>query len=48
MNPVFIFLVIVSAFLLWAALNVFFPNIGDVIYDMWEDIKRNSKNKEER
>lgn len=48
MNPVFIFLVIVFGFLGWAALNVLFPIIGDVIYDMWEDIKRNSKNKEER
>jgi len=46
MNPVFIFLVILFAIFLWGALSMFFPNIGDVLLDMWNDIK-NSWNKKE-
>ncbi len=45
MNPIFIVIVIILALMLWAGLNIFFPTIGDVLLDMWEDIKR-SINKE--
>lgn len=47
LNPLFIVIVIIGAFLLWCALNIFFPSIGSVINDMKEDIKRNL-NKEEK
>ena len=46
MNPVFIFLVILFAIFIWGALNIFFPIIGDVLLDMWNDIKRNLNEKE--
>lgn len=46
LNPLFIVIVIIGAFLLWCALNISFPFIGSVINDMKEDIER-SLNKEE-
>lgn len=46
LNPLLIVVVIICAFLLWCALNIFFPFIGSVINDMKEDIER-SLNKEE-
>jgi len=47
LNPMFIVIVIIGAFLLWCALNIFFPSIGSVINDMKEDIKRNLNKEEE-
>lgn len=47
LNPMFIIVVIVGAFFLWCALNIFFPFVGSVINDMKEDIKK-SLNKEEK
>ena len=47
LNPLFIVIVIIGAFLLWCALNIFFPFIGSVINDMKEDIKRNLNKEEE-
>ena len=47
LNPLLIEVVIIGAFLLWCALNIFFPFIGSVINDMKEDIKRNLNKKEE-
>lgn len=46
LNPLFIVVIIIGAFLLWCALNMFFPFIGSVINDIKEDIER-SLNKEE-
>ena len=46
MSPVFVFLVILFAIFLWGALNTFFPIIGDVLLDMWNDIKRSLDKKE--
>ena len=47
LNPLLIVVVTIGAFLLWCALNIFFPFIGSVINDIGEDIKRNL-NKEEK
>jgi len=46
MNPVFVFLVILFAIFLWGALSIFFPSIGGVLLDMWDDIKRSLEKKE--
>ena len=46
LNPMFIVVAIIFAFLLWCALNIFFPIIGDVLLDMWNDIKRSLSKKE--
>lgn len=46
MHPVFMLLVIIFAFLLWVALSMFFPKIGDVILDMYDDVKRSLEKKE--
>lgn len=46
MNPVFVFLVVLFAIFLWGALSTFFPNVGDVLLDMWDDIKRSWNKKE--
>ena len=46
MNPVFVFLVILFAIFLWGALSMFFSSIGDVLLDMWNDIKRSLDKKE--
>lgn len=46
MNPVFVFLVILFAIFLWGALSMFFHSIGDVLLDMWNDIKRSLDKKE--
>ena len=47
LNPLLLVVVTIGAFLLWCALNIFFPFIGSVINDMKEDIKRNLNKKEE-
>lgn len=36
LNPLFIVVIIIGAFLLWCALNISFPFIGSVIYYIWE------------
>lgn len=46
MNPVFVFLVILFAIFFWGALSMFFPSIGEVLLDMWNDIKRSLDKKE--
>ncbi len=46
MNPVFIYLVILFAISLWGASSTFFPNVGDVLLAMWDDIKRSWNKKE--
>lgn len=47
MNPVFVVIVVICAVCLWAAMNVFFELIGNVLLDMWRDIKRSLDKKEE-
>ena len=47
MNPVFIVIVVICAVCLWAAMNVFFELIGNVLLDMCRDIKRSLNKKEE-
>ncbi len=47
LNPLLIVVVIICTFLLWCALNIFFPFIGSVINVMKEDIKRNLNKEEE-
>lgn len=46
LNPMFIVIVIIGAFLLWCVLNNFFPSVGSVINDIGEDIKRNLSKEE--
>lgn len=47
MNPVFIFLVVVAAIILWFLLSfVFFP-LGKLVYRIWKDAMNNIKGKEE-
>ena len=47
MNPVFGILVALAAVALWAMLNIFFPFIGSVILDIYNDIKQSLNKKEE-
>lgn len=41
MNPVFIFIVILLAALLWFLLSFMFKPIGKLFYRLWEDAKEN-------
>lgn len=52
MNPIFIFLVILSAIILWFLLSFLFRPIGNVIFGIWEDavdeMNKNEKTKNEK
>ena len=47
MNPVFWFLVLLGAVGLWACLNIIFSKVGEIVLDMFKDVKRSLKVKEE-
>lgn len=42
-NPVFIFLVILAAFILWFLLSFIFPIIGRFMLTIWNKTKENIK-----
>ena len=47
MNPIFIFLVVIAAIILWILWSfVFFP-LGKLVYSIWKDAMDNIKGKEE-
>ena len=47
MNPVFIFLVIIGAVILWFALNSLFPIIGEFFCGLFEETKENMNDRKE-
>ena len=52
MNPVFVFLVILGAILLWFLLSFVFHPLGRFLYRLWKDAKdemnREDKNEKEK
>lgn len=48
MNPVFVFLVIGGAVLLWFLLSAVFCPLGKIIYRIWKDAVDEMNNKEEK
>lgn len=52
MNPIFIFLVVVAAVLLWFILSFVFAPLGRLVYRLWKDamdeINKEYKTKEEK